>query len=200
MHDHTLVFEDGKVYLIWGAGKFTMVELEEDLTGVKPGSEKVLIEDATGPAGDNIMLKAEGSQLFKVDGKYYLFNIAWPRGGMRTVIVHKADNLHGPYEGRVMLQDKGVAQGGLIDTQDGNWFAYLFRDFGAVGRIPYLVPVKWEDGWPVLGVDGKVPDDLGLPKSNGLMPGIEPMICQKTENRTSIGLAMEPINCRSLVS
>ena len=33
-------------------------------------------------------------------------------------------------------------------------------DYGAVGRIPYLVPVKWEDGWPVLGVDGKVPETL----------------------------------------
>jgi len=72
----------------------------------------------------------------------------------------------------VALQDKGVAHGGLIDTPRGDWYAYLFRDFGAVGRIPYLVPVKWEDGWPVLGVDGKVPDTLNLPASTGLIPGI----------------------------
>jgi beta-xylosidase len=65
-----------------------------------------------------------------------------------------------------------VAQGGLIDTPDGRWFAYLFRDFGAVGRIPYLVPVNWADGWPILGTDGKVPDTLNLPGSKGLMPGI----------------------------
>jgi beta-xylosidase len=91
---------------------------------------------------------------------------------MRTVIVHRADKLTGPYEGRVALQDQGVAQGGLIDTPQGDWYAYLFRDYGAVGRIPYLVPVKWEDGWPVLGVDGKVPDTLGLPASQGLIPGI----------------------------
>jgi beta-xylosidase len=78
----------------------------------------------------------------------------------------------GPYEGRLALQDKGVAQGGLIDTPQGDWYAYLFRDYGAVGRIPYLVPVRWEDGWPVLGNDGKVPDALNLPSSKGLMPGI----------------------------
>ena len=65
-----------------------------------------------------------------------------------------------------------MAQGGLIDTPQGDWYAYLFRDYGAVGRIPYLVPVKWEDGWPVLGVDGKVPDTLNLPASKGLIPGI----------------------------
>lgn len=172
MHDHTLVFEEDKVFLIWGAGKLTMVELEHDLSGVKPGTEKVLIENATAPAGTNVGLPAEGSQLFKVDGKYYLFNIAWPKGGMRTVIVHRADNLHGPYEGKVMLEDRGIAQGGLIDTPEKDWYAYLFRDFGAVGRIPYLVPVTWEDGWPVLGKDGKVPDEIELPASRGLIPGI----------------------------
>ena len=55
---------------------------------------------------------------------------------------------------------------------DGRWFAYLFRDYGAVGRIPYLVPVRWEDGWPILGIDGKAPDTLDLPPSRGLIPGI----------------------------
>ncbi len=34
------------------------------------------------------------------------------------------------------------------------------------------MPVEWEDGWPVLGVDGKVPDTLDLPASSGLVPGI----------------------------
>ena len=123
-------------------------------------------------AGPNIMLNAEGSQMFKINGKYYLFNITWPRGGMRTVIIHRADKITGPYEGRVALQDKGVAQGGIIDTPQGDWYAYLFQDHGAVGRIPYLVPVKWEDGWPVLGENGKVPDNLNLPASKGLIPGI----------------------------
>ena len=66
----------------------------------------------------------------------------------------------------------GVAQGGLIDTPEGRWFAYLFRDFGGVGRIPYLVPVKWEDGWPVLGENGKVPETLDLPTNKSLIPNI----------------------------
>jgi beta-xylosidase len=173
-HDHTLFFDDdGRVYLIYGAGKLRLVELKADGSGVKAGTEElVVIENASSPAGLNIGLNAEGSQLFKVNGKYYLFNIVWPKGGMRTVLVHRADNISGPYEGRVVLQDLGVAQGGLIDTPDGKWYAYLFRDYGSVGRIPYLVPVKWADGWPVLGVDGKVPQTLDLPASKGLIPGI----------------------------
>jgi beta-xylosidase len=174
LHDHSLFFDDdGKVYMLYGNGKLTLVELNGDVSGIKSrGINQVVIENASAPAGSNIMLGAEGSQLYKVNGKYYLFNITWPRGGMRTVVVHRADKITGPYEGKVALQDLGVAQGGLIDMPDGRWFAYLFRDYGSVGRIPYLVPVKWENDWPELGVDGKVPVTLNLPASKGLIPGI----------------------------
>src|ERR1017187_697157 len=173
-HDHSLFFDDdGRTYMIYGGGNLRLVELTADATGVKPGGfNQVIITNASAVAGPNIGLNAEGSQLFKHAGKYYLFNIIWPRGGMRTVIIHRADKITGPYEGRVALQDKGVAQGGIIDTPQGDWYAYLFQDHGAVGRIPYLVPVKWKDGWPVLGENGKVPDTLNLPASKGLIPGI----------------------------
>ena len=175
LHDHSLFFDDdGKVYMLYGNKKLTLVELNDDLSGIRQGGVNgVVVENASQPSesvGSSGL--GEGSQLFKVNGKYYLFNITWPRGGMRTVIIHRADKITGPWEGRVALQDLGVAQGGLIDTPDGAWYAYLFRDFGAVGRIPYLVPVKWEEGWPVLGVNGKVPAELDLPASKGLIPGI----------------------------
>jgi beta-xylosidase len=172
-HDNSLFFDDdGRVYMIYGNRKINIVELNADASGVKPGGlNQVLIENASAPSGPTSGL-GEGSQLFKVNGKYYLFNITWPRGNMRTVVIHRAEKITGPWEGKQVLQDKGVAQGGLVDTPDGRWFAYLFRDFGSVGRIPYLVPMKWEDGWPVIGVDGKVPETLDLPASEGLIPGV----------------------------
>ena len=175
LHDHSLFFDDdGKVYMIYGNKKLTLVELKEDLSGLREGGiNQVIIENTTQPTesvGSSNL--GEGSQLFKVNGKYYLFNITWPRGGMRTVVIHRADKLTGPWEGRVALQDLGVAQGGLIDMPGGRWYAYLFRDFGSVGRIPYLVPVKWQDGWPVLGVNGKVPETLDLPANKSLIPGL----------------------------
>lgn len=171
-HDHTLFFDDnGRTYLIFGSGRLGIIELKDDLTGVKEGTEKTLIENASAPAG-NIGLPAEGSQLFKHDGKYYLYNICWPRGGMRTVLVHRANTITGPWEGKVAFQDQGVAQGGMIDTPDGSWFAYLFQDHGSVGRIPFMVPMKWEDGWPIIGTHGKLPASIALPASKGIMPGI----------------------------
>ncbi|MFC5283025.1 glycoside hydrolase 43 family protein [Pedobacter alpinus] len=176
-HDHSLFFDDdGKVYMLYGAGKLTLIELNEDLSGVKEGGiNQVVIENATAPSqidGKKGGLPAEGSQLYKINGKYYLFNISWPPNSMRTVLIHRADKITGPWEGKIGLQDLGVAQGGLIDQPDGKWYAYLFRDYGAVGRIPYLVPVKWEDGWPILGINGKVPEVLDLPANKSLIPGI----------------------------
>ncbi len=174
LHDHSLFFDDdGRVYMATGAGSIKLVELTSDATAIKPdGVNQVIIPNATLVAGPNAGLPAEGSQLFKINGKYYLFSITWPRGGMRTELVFRADKITGPYEGRIALADQGVAQGGLIDTPDGGWYAYLFQDHGAVGRTPFLVPVKWEDGWPVFGTDGKAPLSLNISAGKGVIPGI----------------------------
>lgn len=172
-HDHSLVFDGDRVYLAYGAGDIRLVELNPDLSSPKPGGfHGVIVPDASKVAGPNINLKAEGSQVFKVNGKYYLCNIVWPRGGMRTQIVHRADRIEGPYEGQIMFQDAGVAQGGLVDTPAGKWYAYLFQDHGAVGRIPYLLPVTWEAGWPVVGTNGKLPESLDIPAGASPISGI----------------------------
>jgi beta-xylosidase len=113
LHDHSLFFDDdGRVYMLYGVGDLRLVELEPDLSGLQPdGFHQVVVPDASRVAGADIMLPAEGSQLLKHGGRYYLFNITWPRGGMRTVLVHRADRITGPYEGRVALQDRGHRAG-----------------------------------------------------------------------------------------
>lgn len=164
LHDHSLFFDDdGRVYMLYGVGDLRLVELEPDLSGIKDGGiNEVVIRNAIAVSGHNTGLRGEGSQMRKINGKYYVMNIIWPRGDMRTQIIHRADKITGPYEGRVILQDQGVAQGCLIDTPEGKWYAVLFQDNGSVGRSPWLVPVKWQDGWPVLGVDGKAPMTLDI--------------------------------------
>jgi beta-xylosidase len=174
--DHSLFFDDdGRVYMVHGNGRIMLTELKPDLSGIKPGGvHKVLVENVNAVFGtDQGGLKGEGSQLFKINGRYYIFNIASPGSRWaRTVIISRADAITGPYESRIAFDDRGIAQGGLIDTPEGKWYAYLFKDNGAVGRIPYLVPVTWKDGWPVLGENGKAPDTLNLPASTGIIPGI----------------------------
>ena len=171
LHDHSLFFDDdGRVYMIHGGGRHPADRADRRPLGDqarrrRPGHhpERQRRRRATRSA-----CRPRARRSRKINGKYYLFNITWPRGGMRTQLIFRADKLTGPYEGRVALQDQGVAQGGLIDTPEGDWYALLFQDHGAVGRIPFLVPVTWEDGWPVLGVDGKVPTKLEPP---GKHPG-----------------------------
>lgn len=174
LHDNSLFFDDdGKVYLIYGGGDIRIAELKEDLSGIKPdGINQVIVPDAGKVASENLMLHAEGTQVIKHNGKYYIFNITWPQGGMRTVVVHRSDQITGPYEGKVALQDRGIAQGSIIDTPEGDWYAYMFRDYGSVGRMPYIMPMKWENEWPVLGIDGKVPDTLDIAVENIGVSGI----------------------------
>ena len=185
--DHSLFFDDdGRAYLVYGNARIEISELKPDLSGIKPGGvHKVLVENVNAVFGaDQGGLNGEGSQLFKINGRYYLFNIASPGSRWaRTVIVHRADTLTGPYEGRIALDDRGIAQGGLIDTPEGKWYAYLFKDNAAVGRIPYLVPVTWKDGWPVLGENGKAPMTLDIPASGQGVSGVSGIVASDEFDR-----------------
>jgi beta-xylosidase len=173
LYDASLFFDDdGRVYMACQTGDIRLVELNADLSGIKPGGfDRVIIPDASRAAGPDVGMAAEGSHMHKINGKYYLFLVTWPQNGMRTQLVFRADKITGPWEGKVFLHDQGVAEGCLIDTPQGDWYAMLFQDHGAVGRTPFLVPVKWEDGWPVAANDGKVPLTLNIPLTNAAVPG-----------------------------
>lgn len=166
-HDMSFLFDDGKAYLIYGNGEIGIVGLKDDLTGIDEGGiNRLLFSTPT----ENIMLRCEGCRAYKIKDYYYLLFIEWPAGnGRRRVVCYRSKELLGEYERRILLDDDmgykncGVAQGALVDTPDGEWYAVLFQDHGAVGRIPYLLPVSWKDGWPVIGINGKVPETVQLP-------------------------------------
>jgi len=172
LYDGSLFFDDdGRVYKMCEADDIRLVELNPDLSGVKQGEfDQIVIKNATALVGKDIIVTAEGAHLHKINGKYYLFLIAWPKNGMRTQLVFRADKITGPYEGRIFLHDQGVAEGCMIDTPEGNWYTMLFQDNGSVGRTPFLVPVKWENGWPVADNNGKVPATLNIPVANAPIP------------------------------
>jgi beta-xylosidase len=173
-HDASLfIDDDGKAYLAYGHDEIYLRELNSDFTDYQSGGiHQPVIASASSVAGSDFILTAEGTQMFKINGWYYIMNICWPSGSGRTVVIHRSRNLTGPYEGQVALNDKGVAQGGLICTPSGEWYSYLFRDFGAVGRIPYLVPINWQNDWPVFGVNGQVPDQINIPRERNDLQGI----------------------------
>lgn len=146
-HDCSLLFDDDdRVYIVYGNRQLYLTELNEDLTAPKQGGlHRVIVEDTK-----EALLGYEGSHLYKIDGRYYLFLIhSLAERWMRAQACYVADSLEGEFTGRdVFVNDigycgSGVAQGGIVDTPDGDWYAILFQDRGAVGRIPVLVPVTW---------------------------------------------------------
>jgi len=167
-HDPALLFDEDRVFVFYGNGDIYLTELLPDLSGVKPdGIQQLLFETER----EGIGLRCEGCHAYKLNGYYYLLFIEWPREGnrRRRQICYRSRELLGPYERKIVLDDdlgyhnKGVAQGGIFDTPSGDWYAMLFQDHDAVGRIPILVPMAWEADWPVFGYDGKVPAQFTVP-------------------------------------
>jgi len=167
-HDMSFLFDEDKAYLIYGNGDIRIVELRDDLSGIKEnGVDRLLFSTPS----ENIRLRCEGCRAYKINEYYYLMFIEWPADGYgrRRVVCYRSRELLGEYERKIILDDdmgyhnQGIAQGVLIDTSEGKWYSILFQDHGAVGRIPYLIPVSWENGWPVIGVDGKVPESFEVP-------------------------------------
>ncbi len=165
-HDASILFDDdGKNYLVYGGGgEIKIKELNSQMTGFAYGAqERTIIK--TGLSG----LAGEGAHIQKINGWYYVFLIAWPNGSGRIELCYRSRSLTGSFEGKTVLNSglgtygSGVAQGGIVDTPDGNWYGLLFQDHGAVGRIPVLVPVSWQDSWPIMGVNGKAPVILNIP-------------------------------------
>ncbi len=159
-HDASLLFDnDGKVYVVYGNGELRITELTPDLKAVKQGGvNQVLINTPRQGFG----LRAEGAHFYHIGDYYYVLVIDWPSGKPRTERCFRSKELLGTYEEKVVLQGAfdgrgdGVAQGAIFDTPKGDWYGVIFQDHGGVGRVPTLQPMKWVDGWPILG-DNTIP-------------------------------------------
>lgn len=164
-HDMSFLFWEGRPYLVYGNGEIGLVELKEDLSGIQTnGVDRLLISTPK-----DRRLRCEGCRALVRNGYIYLLFIEWPEDGVRRQVCYRSRSLEGPFEERIIMEDTcglegcGVAQGTLTDSEDGEWYAMLFQDRGAVGRVPYLMHAHWEEDWPVLGENGRIPLRLTLP-------------------------------------
>lgn len=165
-HDSALFFDtDGRVYTISGSGEIWLNELEPDLSDEKADGVHMALN--LRDAEENAL--HEGSRMVKIGDTYYLFIISWPSDKPRRQLCYRSKNIQGPYEKRVILEDnyKGfpyVAQGTIVDDANGNWWAFIFQDRNAIGRVPTLSPIVWVDGWPMVGcAEGKIPEVVQKP-------------------------------------
>ena len=160
LYDPGLLFDDdGKVYVFHGQGTLYVTELASDAKSVK--GEKVKIWDKRFKNAHEFGggYGMEGAHAYKINGKYYL---TCPAGGTEGwQICLRSDNIYGPYEHKLIMNDSGsyppngLHQGGMVQLKNGDWWFIIMQDRGPIGRVPHLVPVKWVDGWPMLGSGGK---------------------------------------------
>ena len=150
--------EDGKAYLGYA------------LAGSRAGTKSVLMlcsmtEEGTATTEDDILIfdghkshdTVEGPKFYKRNGYYYVFA---PAGGVATgwQLILRSKSIHGPFEEKVVLEQgstniNGPHQGAWVTTAKGeDWFLH-FQDQGPYGRVVHLNPMKWENDWPVMGID-----------------------------------------------
>ncbi len=126
----------------------------------------------------------EGPHIYKKDGWYYLLISEGGTGHDHAVSIARSRSVRKPFEGyrrnpivthRHLGLDYPIVNVGhpdLVETQKGEWWMILLasRPYGGyyrnLGRETFLVPVSWEDGWPVIN-PGK-----GIVENTGPLPAL----------------------------
>jgi beta-xylosidase len=138
-----------KMYVAWGNNTINVAELSAD--GLREIRRQEVLKTP-----DTISGPLEGSRFYKINGDYYIFLTQYANG---EYVARSTNGPFGPYEIRpfaVKLPYAGVGagiaphQGGIVQTQKGDWYYIAFNDAFPAGRLPVMAPVTWSDGWPVV--------------------------------------------------
>ena len=169
--------EDGNAYIVHGyAGSRAGLKSILGLIRMTPDGTRAIGESRIIFDGHIGNATIEGPKFYKRDGWDYIFA---PAGGVPTgwQTVLRSKNIWGPYEWKIVMAQgntniNGPHQGAWVDTPDGkeDWF-FHFQDKEAYGRVVHLQPMKWVDGWPVIGVD-KDGDGCGSPVYSYKKPNV----------------------------
>jgi xylan 1,4-beta-xylosidase len=126
---------------------------------------------------------AEAPHIYKVNGWYYLLIAEAGTAHHHAVTIVRSKGIAGPYEtyrGNPILTHRhlgldypivGTGHADLVETQNGEWWAVLLamRPYGGyyynLGRETFLVPVRWEDEFPIFSPGiGRVEFEYPPPK------------------------------------
>lgn len=129
---------------------------------------------------------SEAPHIYKVNGRYYLITAEGGTAHHHAVIAARSDVISGPYVGNrgnpIMTHRHlgldypivGTGHADLVQTQNDEWWMVLLamRPYGGyyynLGRETFLVPVRWEDGWPI------VSPGTGRVEATYVVPDLQP--------------------------
>jgi beta-xylosidase len=178
MHDISVLFDDdGKIYAIYGASRPTIVEFNKELTELVDGSKRQMTAQGMGEGHHLYKIKGKYFDVSAIPGAHTDQVVAradslegpWQvehmvrseslgvpsqngvRGGRGTnqmfTITHSEPNSGGGLT---------LHQGGIVDTPSGEWWSIIMQDHGSIGRMVALVPITWDNNFPLIGLPGNL--------------------------------------------
>ncbi len=166
--------DDGKAYLVYAYARSRCgIKHRLSVAPMAPDASRLIGEAKTVFDQPEKHPTLEGPKFHKRNGYYY---ISAPAGGVKTgwQVILRSRDVFGPYEDKIVLAQgstpiNGPHQGAIVDAPDGKWWFIHFQDAGVYGRITHLQPVRWENDWPLMGINQNA-DDVGEPVLTYLKP------------------------------
>jgi alpha-N-arabinofuranosidase len=177
--DPSLLFVDGKAWFcsnggMPGDGKGMYVCEIDPVTGKKLSPSTFISKGCGGKC-------TEAPHIYFINGWYYLLLAEGGTSYGHMAVIQRSRDIYGPYEDcprnpvltnlrlhRYPIQAIGHAD--LFEDGQGNWWMVCLgiRLLNTqlrhnLGRETFLVPVRWEDGWPVCGEGGTVAPEMKGP-------------------------------------
>ena len=178
--------DDGKIYAIHGYGEVKCTELKPDMSGPIEETERTIIPEGNAVGEGHHMYKINGmyyliSTDYLPNGRTLCSRSKNIWGPYETITI-TADETFGYHAAPLTQVPQGVKyrigedgtkfgipavdkdatactnihQGGIVEDQNGQWWALLMMDFHSIGRTVTLAPITWKDGWPMLGLEGNL--------------------------------------------
>ena len=110
----------------------------------------------------------EGPHLYHIGDYYYLMCAEGGTQAGHREVIFRSDNPYGPWESYsqnpILIQKdldckyvvSSTGHADLIETPEGDWWAVFLGcrpyegDYYNTGRDTYLLPVTWDDSWPII--------------------------------------------------
>ena len=178
--------DDGKIYAIHKYGEVHCTELKPDMSGPVEGTDRVIIPEGNGVGEGHHMYKVNGmyyliSTDYSPNGRTLCSRSKsiWGPYETRVISADETYGYHGvgrttvPRGTKFRIGEDGAKfgvspaspdatgcdnahQGGIVQAKNGSWWALLMQDFHSIGRTVCLMPMTWEDGWPMIGLKGNL--------------------------------------------
>jgi alpha-N-arabinofuranosidase len=175
--------EDGKAYIVhcgipvgppkWDGHRAIWLHEYNTTTDKITGKGSIIADGGADTTQHPIWL--EGPHLYKIKGTYYLMAAEGGTSEGHSEVIFKSDKVGGPYvawkKNPILTQrnlpkvrDNKVSCTGhadLLQMANGEWMAVFLgcRPYGDeyynTGRETFLLPVRWEEGFPVILDHGK---------------------------------------------